>query len=514
MENASPRLTLHALDPEAARDREKVQEFWSGILRDYLPDSAIEEPRLVPLANLLEHVTGLGGVSVIAQSDVQDPDYAAEYQAYYGRIFANVERCCKRLHCFSRHWNENTDVLAAIDAAMDADYLGFITLRPIKVSPVGATILRPPTGSAHFILSKDQFEVHLAGKTFKVEGTPFMQQDNAVGACAQASIWMAMRTLRRREGLAAHDPAQITSSATRFYIQGRTLPNREGLVIHQMMEAVRSAGYSPTLLRFREPADGKPRTTLVPTIKTMLYPYVESEIPVILVLYTQELGGHAVVLIGHGWRREPMLCSPTLIRRGDKSFYVRNCVDWASPFYMHNDNTGPYLPIEDTGPKEAYTLDKVCYAIPLLPCDVYMTAEEAEQAAVRLIGHFGQGKYLDNGTHAIRTYLQERYRFREEARTSTMAEALRRHYRLKAVPRRMWITEINLQSGYGGSQEGRGTRIGEVLIDPTGEPTQAPFLSIHLPGILIDRDPTSGRIDVHPIPDDGPYSPLVRKPAS
>lgn len=80
-----------------------------------------------------------------------------------------------------------------------------------------------------------------------------------------------------------------------------------------------------------------------------------------------------------------MLCSPTLISHGDKSLYVRNRAVWASPFYMHNDNAGPYLPIEDTGPKEAYTLGKVCYAVALLPGDVNRTAEEAEQAAVRLI---------------------------------------------------------------------------------------------------------------------------------
>ena len=52
-----------------------------------------------------------------------------------------------------------------------------------------------------------------------------------------------------------------------------------------------------------------------------------------------------------------------------------------------------------------------------------------------------------------------------------------------------------------------------MLIDPAGEPTQAPYLSIHLPRILIDRDPTTGRIDVRPVPDDARYSPLVRKPA-
>lgn len=504
-----PRLTLYSLKKNDVDDPDKVSSFWENILKKYLPETELEEPRLQPLQTCLHHAMNLGCLSVIFQGRMQDPDYTAEYHAYHGRLFSHVERYCARMHLFSQAWDEGTDVLAAIDAADNTDYLGFITLRPVTVSPVGATILRPPQGQAHFLLSKDKFDVHLAGRTFQVEGTPFMQQDNAVGACAQASIWMALRTLRKREGLAAHDPAQITSSATRFVVRGRTLPNRDGLEISQMMEAVRSAGYSATLLSFREPSR-KPGRDLLPRIKTSLYPYIESEIPVILAMATAELGGHAVVLIGHGWGAEPLLCAPTIIDRKPNWTYARNSVDWASPFYVHNDNSGPYLPIPDTGPKNEFSLDKVCYAIPLLPANVYMTAEEAEQAALRMVYHFSGDGFLNSNTHVVRTYLQERYKFREQVRNSRMVDALKNYYRMKALPHRMWITEINLQQGYDQPLTGHAKRIGEVIIDPTGEPTQAPFLSVHTPGILIDRDPDSRKIRLIPIHNDQACAPLVR----
>ncbi|OGI58852.1 MAG: hypothetical protein A2V58_01685 [Candidatus Muproteobacteria bacterium RBG_19FT_COMBO_61_10] len=74
----------------------------------------------------------------------------------------------------------------------------------------------------------------------------------------------------------------------------------------------------------------------------------------------------------------------------------------------------------------------------------------------------------------------------------------------------MWVTEINLREGYDEPLSGRAQRIGEVIIDPTGEPTQAPFLSIHTPGILIDRDPDSEKIRLIPLHDDRACSPLVR----
>lgn len=514
MAKGEPRLTLHTLgDVKDLDDPAKVQQFWEGILHGHISQIGLEQPRLKPLISVVTHATNLKCVSVVVQTAVQDPDFAAEFHAYYGRIFQDVPRQCKRLHCFSKRWRRKGDVLRFVDAAGDLDYLGFITLRPVKANPVGATILRPPKDGSHFLLSKDTFDVHLAGKTFKVEGTPFLQQDNAVGACAQAAIWMALRTLRKREGAAAHDLAQITSSATRFFLNGRTLPNREGLVIQQMMEAVRSAGYSATLLSFREPG-GRPRTALLPKIKTSLYPYIESGIPVILAMHTQQLGGHAVVLIGHGWHQQPLFCALTAIVRGNQHIYVRNSADWASPFFMHNDNTGPYLQIPDTGDKGSYTLDKVCYAIPLLPGDVYMTAEEAEQVAFRLISHAAGDELLDNKKYVFRTYLQERYKFREEAKASGMTTALKRQYRLMRLPRRLWVTEVNLQDAYEQSDAGKGQRVGEVLVDPTGDPAQAPFLSIHLPDVLINRDPNTGKIEATRVADDKPYSPLVRKPAS
>jgi len=140
----------------------------------------------------------------------------AEHSAYYSRWTTSVSRYCERLHFF-RVPPASDDPLALIDRVAAEDYLGFITLRPISMSPVAASILVPPGGATPcYFLSQDEFQVNIAGRSFSVHGTPFLQQDNAVGACAQASIWMALRTMRKKEGQAAYSPAQITTAATRF----------------------------------------------------------------------------------------------------------------------------------------------------------------------------------------------------------------------------------------------------------------------------------------------------------
>lgn len=156
-----------------------------------VPNRHGQSPRITPLTNALKLVGQLGCQAIVKQHTVQDPDFFAEYYAYYSRIFGSTEKYCHRFHFFSLAANQDEDTLHFIDRAADTDtYLGFITIRPVRTSPMAASILRPMPDQ-HFLLSSDKFDVHIAGKSFYVRGTPFMQQDNAVGACAQASIWMA-----------------------------------------------------------------------------------------------------------------------------------------------------------------------------------------------------------------------------------------------------------------------------------------------------------------------------------
>ncbi len=470
----------------------------------------------VPLVNTLKYAFSLGARSILVQSNVQDPDYSAEYNEFYSRLFGKVEKYCQRVHFLASEYEPNQEVLEIIDGLEQVDYLGFMTLRPVPSAPVGATILQSSKNQAHFLLSKDKFPVHIAGRAFEVSGTPFMQQDNAVGACAQASIWMSLRTLRKKEGFAAHNPAQITTLATKYMVSGRTLPNREGLQISQMIEAVRSAGYAPNLLHLPEPVEemkGEEKTDFnirerdrIDGIRDILYPYIESELPVILVMFHSG-GGHAVVIIGHGWNEEP----DSYIKVNEDNRFVK-AVSWAEPYYIHNDNTGPYRELHGAS-SDDYSLEIARYAIPLFPNDVFMNAQEAEAVAIATIqlleDHVKRqgADVLKDKEYVVRTYLQDRYKFREYIVASTICPSLKAYYRKKNLPRRIWVTEINKFEGYG---KGEAIRVGEVLVDPTGEPTESPFLSAHIPGKLLDKNQDTGGIMQYDVIDDAGYNHLNR----
>lgn len=511
------RLEVHSVDPNTP------EQFFS-FLESRLVNKAMRTgaPRHTPLLHAMWHVIRLGARCIIHQSKVNDPDFTAEHAAYYSRWSTKVPRHCDRLHFFNIE-PKSVDPLEVIDqmASSDDSYLGFITLRPVSMSPVAATILRPLKGKqVHFLLSCDEFKVNLAGQTFLVIGTPFMQQDNAVGACAQASIWMALRTLRRKEGHAAFSPAQITTAATRFLVNGRTLPNRQGLRIEQVTEAVRAAGYAPHLIPLRN-IDDAPTVESLDYAKQALYPYVESGIPVLLILFISKLEGHAVLLIGHGWNQE----APRLIGLGKLmgEIDLYDASSWVEPFFIHNDNTGPYLPLPEID-TESYALSHAASAIPFLHPDVFIDGAEARKASLQLLDQALAGNNqtisVDTSKLVVRTYLQDKAVLREAILGSKMPGDVKAYYRKKWLPKRVWVTELNMLENYGDCPEGKAIRLGEILLDPSSEPEDGHFLTIHIEGVLlskeeqgkgviIDRDAFDETISASPVTGNK-YSPLVR----
>ncbi|HEY0974637.1 MAG TPA: hypothetical protein VGE57_09100 [Solimonas sp.] len=479
-------------------------------------------PRITPLQAIVSHVIRLKACTAIIQNEVQDPDFIAEHAAYYSLLSQPIPRYCTRLHFFSID-PETDDLLGAIDvlASSPSCYLGFVTLRPVWASPVGATILSVPSDQQSFVLAVDEFPVHLAGRHFKVTGTPFLQQDSAVGACAQASIWMALRTLRSRAGHSAFSPAEITSVATRFLASGRTFPNK-GLEVPQIVEAIRATGYAPHILNLR---DVKTTATDVSldAVTSAIYPYLESRIPVLLILMPPQGIGHAVLAIGHGWKSS--LARDTgceIVVHDGLSITTHDSANWIEPLIVHNDNSGPYLQLtrDDTAP---YHLGHAAIAIPFLPPDVFLDGAEARQLTMALILQCLLDYQQENGPPrprvVLRTYLQDRSTFREAVFASSMPDELKRYYRLKWLPKRVWVTEINALEGYGDAPNGTCRRLGEVVLDPTTTIEEAGFLTIHLTspllrlqadkGVVIDRDCKTGDITARPI-GEGAYSPLVR----
>lgn len=410
-------------------------------------------------ADLVAHIARLGGQSLLVQSKVRDPDFLEEYEAFYSKQHREMSRFCVRVHAFARPLpvhgatDDRSTVLSYVDEAAEhpATYLGFITLRPLRHAPIGASILvdSPEAPS----LCKDRFPVHIAGTTFEVVGTPYLQQDNAVGACAQASIWMALRTLRRRSGNSAYSPAELTLAATRYMSLDRVFPGRQGLTVEQMLSAIRASDHDPLVITVA--AKGKPANPY--EVMANAQPYIESGLPVVTVL-DHPTGGHAVVAIGLRPGRPMNNFPPGLI--------------------IHNDNAGPYRVLPFSEKDGGYALNQCASLIIPLPQGVLMSAEEAERQASNLLDFWLHAFIADPADAArgsrkdlwARTYLCTRHAFRKWAKRSTQLDAAAKDvYRTAEMPRFIWVTEIHDEGQFEPGNPAKRSRLGEIVLDAAAD---------------------------------------------
>lgn len=418
--------------------------------------------------SVLRHALNAGADAILLQDAVRDPDFREEYDAFYSRQQQRVSSLCKRLHFFRvpaplaqpQADTENEDeILLFVDTAASATqacYLGFVTLRPLRHAPVGASILVHDKAP---ITCLDEFPVHIAGREFTVRGTPYLQQDNAVGACAQASIWVALRTLRRRLGNSAYSPAELTVAATKHLTFNRVFPGRQGLTTIQMLEAIRAAGHDPLIV---EPIPTTPDSSAKQAIEFGT-PYLESGLPVIVGLKSPAGDGHAVVAIG-------FVPTPPGATHPDT-------------FTIHNDNTGCYLPLPSQAPGGVgYALEQTTALITLLPEGICQTASEAETLAISAI-RFGaalleqsppikslNGNYGAQVTLALRVFLSTRHAFRSWATgASDLDQATKTKYRTSELPKFIWVAELHELALFERGKFTVKSRLGEVVLDASAD---------------------------------------------
>jgi hypothetical protein len=453
-----------------------------------------------PFKHVVQHLRKIGAQTLLVQDSVRDPDFLAEHEAFYSKQHRVIPRLCWRLHAFAAAapalGNQGLPpakaVLEYLDTLVDPDkqYLGFITIRPLRHAPIGASILSPSHEAD--VTCHERFPVHIAGRTFHVSGTPYLQQDNAVGACAQASIWTALRTQMKRVGNTAYTPAELTRAATRYMAIDRVFPGRQGLVIEQMLEAIRSSGHDPLTLTCESVSSSAP-TTAAQVIEQAM-PYVESGLPVIATLFPRS-GGHAVVCIG----RQLTASSVVDTSRDSTPLGIRYRVasDWVEALVIHNDNTGPYLPLgSGNRASNEYCLEHTRNLIVPLPETVHMTAKEAEQAALKALAYscFFLSQYdstkppklKPEGNIVLRTLLVRRHAFRRWAyEDAEIDAALKDWYRTIELPRLIWLVEIHNADLYNPRNPDACSRIGEIVIDASadslhGDVTLSARLSRHV----------------------------------
>lgn len=452
--------------------------------------------------------------TVVVEQRYRDRDHTSALASFYHKSFRPIDPECTRLHFFSQRFS--TDDLGDLHRFTD-QYIGYSVLRPFPFRRIGRTILkhiqRDP--STEFPVCDGMFQVNIGGSELSFEGTCFMEQDTVVAACASTSIWMSTTTLAQRFRLQECSTSQITEYANEYYLHNRPMPS-DGLVPEQMIHALRVMGYDPLLLQNLPDTKGS---------RHLIYSYVESKIPVILLIQLASGGHHTVVVVSHG--HETPIDNPDLITvnwPGEDPLEFSRSSNWVSHFLINDDQRGPYrkLTFLECDPSELQSklesgptpltsqqvsdlgieqwkcpisintelntvgidggeaIGNIWGAIVPLPHGVTLTSEQAERKAAHLIRFWHSLSSIKPPEGLVlRTYMISSSEYKKRLNATDMDDFVRLLYRGKPMPRWIWVTEISSVASYNAASLDQWLIKGEVIIDSTSSQWTGDFLAFH-----------------------------------
>jgi hypothetical protein len=418
--------------------------------------------------------------SAILELEYLDQDFSADFSAFYSKLFRRYSKVCRRLHFFTEDVQSVFKLKSATEIATELQrigdcggYFGFAVLRPLKHARLGQVVLSTPdspTGTLSSVLVAARYEVHLLGARLSVHGAPYTQQDQRIGACAQASIWAAGRHFHTKHGAARFSMAEVAEAASKPAdgVLAASLPaGSKFLSPDNMVRALTAMGREP--LMFSAVHDYKSGRWFWPAglqPHRIINQYVDSGIPVIIGLSFPDLQvGHAVIAVGQNVKTvNPDNALPPTPTRADL----------LDAFLVNDDQLGIYLrmPIKaaSTSGQTPYNVEaNVSYLIIPLPKKVYMPAEVAEKLAWDLlrkylaewpsyrskhkhksefpveIGDTFHAAATDNKIVA-RTYLTWGWKYRHRTLRSSAAPGLKGAILSHALPKFVWVTEFGTLS--------------------------------------------------------------------
>ena len=500
-----------------------------------------------PLKRIFQILLAQRCRSIMIENDYDEEEWKQEHKIFYGKLFRNYADKCVRLHFFSSE--VIMDNLPYIEKLQDK-YLGFCVLRPVPVRKVVNAVVKPlddkndPPKS--FVLCQETFDVKIDfqngnSQILKVTGFPFMQQDKHAGCCAHAGLIMAERFLvqrRNRKNPGSNEQPHLLENIRNTLSTvpgvGRKLPTPglRAIDISTVLEGAME--YSPLVYVYSK--DNKPPFAL----ERMLYHYLESKIPVQLLVPT-EGGGHSLTVIGHSFDPDVWwaLARESYYRDRPLEELCHCSTNWIEHFIVQDDNFGPYLTVPKSYIRLCESSGRSAIAVPLPP-DVNIEGPTAELIATCCIAKEINVQNMlaahDNGqiswntwklfgvmwSHflrrdlVLRTFLVDS----NEYNNSYVPPHLKPYYNPLRLYNKIWLTEISIPELFSQTRK----RVGEILIDPTAPPPSLlgqnllpnpeeaarAVLAIHVPGWIGTRDVDAENLTPNYILDDSVYSHIIR----
>jgi hypothetical protein len=409
--------------------------------------------------------------TVVIEKGYVDADYRDTFFNFFSRKFAQYPSKTIRANFFSD--KISPQMLFKLDRFQDS-YIGFIVLRPNRVTSIGRTVLNPqklPFVSGHICVS--EYPVHILGAELKATGFPYMSQDTDVTVCAHAACWMIFRYFSQRYNRYAERWPYEVSQLTKDVSTGRLVPSK-GLTAYQVTEMFSNFGFTPEIYVRGQHRD---------LFDQLLYMYVESGLPVVAALSGHS---HAITIIGH-------MSDYNIVLPGTPA----SSDAYLTGIIANDDNFLPYHAIRknDPIPMDGYwsrfQIEEIdTFIVPLYE-KIHLSAEHVIELSKAIledatVGLKACSQILQREHVVTRTFLTSSKSFKKMRRGDSIPFGIANVYCEMPMPKFIWVCEISTPELF------RDCKIaGEIIFDATANPRDIlAFLAIHYPDFLLlnDRD--------------------------
>lgn len=409
--------------------------------------------------------TGFHVGTIIVEFDYISHAYMVDYSKYYSRSFQKHETRCTRIHFFNDHYFDEDhfkEQLLLNDSESEGfwkSYLGYIVIKPLLNSMIGATLLRhynyvdEKNSKQRTFPALRDYEVNVFGRKISIETLIYQQQDKVVSACATSALWMSLNKACNIFNRMIPAPIEITTSAGNGHEKGRNFPNT-GLDINQVLRAISHISLVSEVRTATTQIDiwqnyRSVRILDVIYLKRLIFSYLNLGVPVLLGYRTTN-GLHMVTVVGFRFTKNKTEVDDI----HETSIKIK--ADQIQRLFVHDDQLGVFCKI---GFKKIYEdfiqvrwvenkydlAHAYCVVVPIRPVirikyeDIYGVVECLDP----LFSSFKEEK--NDFTWNI--YLSTSNQFKEKIRDDDKIDPEKRVAIITAqLPKYIWMIECELDS--------------------------------------------------------------------
>lgn len=292
-----------------------------------------------------EYLKELDTKSILVENKYLSRSYLSDYSFYYSKCFQDYSMFCKRVHFFSKPFTKNQfeSKLLKNDLSLFDSYLGYIVIRPIPISTIGATLIKtyPNADSVNqrIFFGVRDYSINLFGVKLNLETLAFQEQDTFVSACATTALWSMLHKATKQFDLTIKNPSEITKEAgITSAAGGRMFPNK-GLTTKQMCDVIFNSGLVTEIRHIDTEFEGK---TGISSLKQLIKAYSKLGIPIIMNLKVPtsdtdnltDFDSHAVTICGYKQKDDN--------NKKEPNDDITLIADEMEKIYAHDDQWGPF----------------------------------------------------------------------------------------------------------------------------------------------------------------------------